>query len=175
MRACVHRRHAKARVIPSLHPLCRARERARRGRHQVRYCSDHRRSVHYLCSGSRVGLAIRFRWENRAPHRFERPREIGEMLRSNNPDRVRAFLRMSKPVFLALCHILAVHGVTETAHMTPQEQVAIFLWICGGNYSSRAAMEEFQRWGDTTSRYVCVHAHCYGARCALYLQRSAIG
>lgn len=77
---------------------------------------------------------------------------IRQMLAENNPARVRDFLRMSKAVFQALCFVLSVHGLRETTHMSVEEQVAIFLYICGGNYSNRTAMETFQRSGDTISR-----------------------
>ena len=79
---------------------------------------------------------------------------IDEMLQQENHERIRDFLRMSKAVFLALCLVLSRHGVRATENMSVEEQVAIFVWICGGNYGTRAAMEMFQRSGDTISTYV---------------------
>jgi hypothetical protein len=83
-----------------------------------------------------------------------------EMLQQNHPSRVRDFLRMSKEVFLALCFILSVHGIHATKHMSVEEQVAIFLYICGNNVNTRKTMEQFQRSGDTISRYACLRACC---------------
>ena len=106
--------------------------------------------------GSAAAWAALYSEEDKTPrHTGQKGREmIAEMLEQDNHARVRDFLRMSKPVFSALCYVLSRHGLHVTQHMSVEEQVAIFVWICGGNYNNRAAMEMFQRSGDTISRCV---------------------
>jgi hypothetical protein len=77
---------------------------------------------------------------------------LDEMLRVNNPVRVRNALRMSKMVFVALVELLVRFGLTGGTKYTPELRVAIFLEFVGTGNSVRQLAESFQVSKDTVTR-----------------------
>lgn len=63
-------------------------------------------------------------------------------------------LRMRKLVFHKLCAHLRSRGLlVDTLHVTVEEQVAMFIHAVGHNWSNRSIGFEFNRSGETVSRY----------------------
>ena len=63
-------------------------------------------------------------------------------------------LGMKKHVFKRFVAMLeSKGGIGYTRFMTPEEQIAIFLYFSVTNCSNRKVAERFQRSGDTISRY----------------------
>jgi protein involved in ribonucleotide reduction len=66
---------------------------------------------------------------------------------------------MSKYVFLKLIHALRVHvRFSPTKHLSREEQLAIFLRVAVTGLGNREHQEQFQRSGDTISKYFTVYA-----------------
>lgn len=63
-------------------------------------------------------------------------------------------LRMRKAVFHRLCGNLRSRGLlVDTMNVTVEEQLAMFMHVVGHNWSNRAVGFEFNRSGETVSRY----------------------
>ena len=78
---------------------------------------------------------------------------LQEVLQSSSPHRVREALRMPLSTFQQLCTRLAVGGyLRDSARVSVEEQVAIFMRIVGKKSSNRDTQDRFQHSGQTISR-----------------------
>jgi hypothetical protein len=76
---------------------------------------------------------------------------VSELL-NGHPDRIRTELGMRKHVYLALVASLRVAGLTDSRHVSLQEQVAIFLYMSVTGLKIRHVGERFQRSNETVSQ-----------------------
>jgi hypothetical protein len=74
-----------------------------------------------------------------------------ECLRGHQ-DRCPTNFGMEMHVFLALLRELQGSGLQPTKHVSSEEQLAIFLYLCVTGASNRILQERFERSGDTISR-----------------------
>ncbi|KAJ7348039.1 hypothetical protein DFH08DRAFT_699139, partial [Mycena albidolilacea] len=73
---------------------------------------------------------------------------------SGHPDRFRCAFGMSRFVFQALIRALQLKcGLAPTKHVSSEEQVGIFLCIAVTGLGNREHQEQFQRSGETISKY----------------------
>lgn len=82
----------------------------------------------------------------------------GEMwvaeLMSGHPERIKAELGMRLHVFLALVEALSAVGLRASRHISLEQHVAIFLYVCVTGLSIRHVGERFQHANATISQYV---------------------
>jgi hypothetical protein len=72
-------------------------------------------------------------------------------------------LRLSKPSFFRLCNLFRDHGLLQdTIHMFVEQQVAMFLNTVGHNLRNRLVGTNFNRSGETVSRYFNKVHHAVG-------------
>jgi hypothetical protein len=76
---------------------------------------------------------------------------VQELL-AGHPERIRCELGVSREVFLDLLDHLSSAGYTSSRHLSLEEQVAIFLYVCVTGLSIRHTGERFQRSNDSISR-----------------------
>jgi hypothetical protein len=70
-----------------------------------------------------------------------------------HPDRIKTELGMRVHVFLALvAQLRLLTGLTDSRHITADEQVAIFLYTCVTGLSIRHVGERFQHSNETISK-----------------------
>ncbi|CAL5360482.1 unnamed protein product [Camellia sinensis] len=75
-------------------------------------------------------------------------------LQEGNRTRIFENFRMEREVFYQLCDLLHTkYGLETGRKVSVQEQVAIFLYIVGGDIRNRNAQERFQHSGETISKY----------------------
>lgn len=73
-----------------------------------------------------------------------------------HPNRIKTELGMRVHVFLALvAQLRLLAGLTDSKHVTAEEQVAIFLYTCVTGMSVRNVGERFQHSNETISKYHC--------------------
>jgi hypothetical protein len=77
---------------------------------------------------------------------------IQELLDSDNQERIKQVLRMTKPTFFALRDWLVNHTELRKGDMTVEEKLAIFLHITSRPASNRDTQERFSHSGETVSR-----------------------
>lgn len=77
---------------------------------------------------------------------------IQELLDSDNQERIKQVLRMTKPTFFALRDWLVHHTELRKGDMTVEEKLAIFLHITSRPASNRDTQERFSHSGETVSR-----------------------
>ncbi|KAL7193268.1 hypothetical protein ACSBR2_024975 [Camellia fascicularis] len=78
------------------------------------------------------------------------------MVESQEGNRTRIFenFRMEREVFYQLCDLLHTkYGLETGRKVSVHEQVAIFLYIVGGDIRNRNAQERFQHSSETISKY----------------------
>lgn len=82
-----------------------------------------------------------------------RPKYMTELMEGPE-DECREMLRMDKHVFHKLCGIFRQRGMLrDTAGVSIEEQLAIFLNIIGHNERNRVIQDRFQHSGETISRH----------------------
>jgi hypothetical protein len=69
-----------------------------------------------------------------------------------HPDRIRTELGVSLEVFSTLVQVLRDIGYQNSRHVSLEEQLAIFLYICVTGLTIRHVGERFQRSNETISR-----------------------
>ena len=74
-----------------------------------------------------------------------------------HPDRIRCELGMDVHTFKSVTLDLRRYGHGASKHVSLEEQLAIFLYICVTGLPIRHVGERFQRSNDTISRYVTTH------------------
>ncbi|KAL7237409.1 hypothetical protein ACSBR2_003657 [Camellia fascicularis] len=75
-------------------------------------------------------------------------------LQEGNRTRIFENFRMEREVFYQLCNLLQTnYGLQTGRQVSVQEQVAIFLFIVGGDIRNRNVQERFQYSGETISKY----------------------
>ena len=85
---------------------------------------------------------------------------LDEILESRNPHVFREQLGLNRHVFSRLVQALKTTGrIRQTKAMTPQEQVAIFIYMVVTNTSTRKVGYRFQRSTETVSRSIHM---CFG-------------
>ena len=73
-----------------------------------------------------------------------------------NGRRVMENLRMQRSTFLSISDILVANGLLVAGRdVSVNKKMAIFINIVGLGSSNRQAQEQFQRSGQTISRYLC--------------------
>ena len=73
-------------------------------------------------------------------------------LLTGHPERIRTELGVHKDVFWKLITDLRSLGITDSKHVTLEEQLAIFLYMCVTGLTTQHVGEHFQRSNDTVSR-----------------------
>jgi hypothetical protein len=76
---------------------------------------------------------------------------VQELL-AGHPGRIRCELGVSHEVFVGLLNHLYAARYTNSKHLSLEEQVAIFLYVCVTGLSIRHVGERFQRSNDSISR-----------------------
>src|SRR5215472_5800093 len=71
-----------------------------------------------------------------------------------HPDHIQTSLGINQEVFLHLVSTLHDMGLSDSRHVTLEEQVAIFLHGCVTGLPIRHLAERFQQSNDTISKYV---------------------
>ena len=74
-----------------------------------------------------------------------------------HPGRIRCELGMDVHTFKSVTLDLRRYGHEASKHVSLEEQLAIFLYICVTGLPIRHVGERFQRSNDTISRYVTTH------------------
>lgn len=77
-----------------------------------------------------------------------------EELIVGHPNRIKTELGLRLHVFFALIAELRACGLTDSKHITLEEQAAIFLYTCVTGMSIRHIGERFQRSNETISKYL---------------------
>jgi hypothetical protein len=71
-------------------------------------------------------------------------------------------MRMAHHVFYQLSNELQTHcGLSDSKHVTADEQIAIYLHLARTGLSSQMLQERFQQSGDTISKYVLLTLPAY--------------
>ena len=69
-----------------------------------------------------------------------------------HPNRISCSLGVSKETFTKLISVMRQHGLTDSRHVSLEEQLAIFLHATVTGLTMRHLAERFQRSNDTISR-----------------------
>ena len=76
-----------------------------------------------------------------------------------HPDRIRCELGMDVHTFKSVTLELRCHGHKASKHVSLEEQLAIFLYICVTGLPIRHVGERFQRVNETILRYVTTNSY----------------
>ena len=71
-----------------------------------------------------------------------------------HPANIRKQLGLARHVFMALLRVLKAAGLKPRRHVSAEEQLATFLYLCVTGISNQRSQYHLQRSGDTLSQYV---------------------
>jgi hypothetical protein len=83
---------------------------------------------------------------------------VQDVITSPNPIRCHQLFRMKPQTFKRLCQELKSVGLSDSRHVTVDEQLGIFLYMTSHDVSNRLVQETFQHSGETIHRYLSYEA-----------------